>query len=215
VARNHVAFLIERALEDKLVSHRDIVEGVTVDELANRLPKSELGRLIQCALKNADKLTVFSEADLLSTTPPRTLVQYVPLSHLWDAIVVPKIAERHGYAAKREAAAPKEPEAPKPVAREPAPVPAPAKDPAKSALPKPKDAQATAKSADGSRDVSRMPQPAGAQYAKEASQSRLKAPAPDRKLDAADVGPGLAKTPQEYFAGDDDIDVMEDDVKAI
>src|SRR5262249_8171701 len=31
VARNHVAFLLDRALEDKLVSHRDIVEGVTVD----------------------------------------------------------------------------------------------------------------------------------------------------------------------------------------
>src|SRR5262245_44908794 len=45
VPRNHMSFLLERALEDKLMTHRDVVEGITVDELANRLPKAELGRL--------------------------------------------------------------------------------------------------------------------------------------------------------------------------
>ncbi|HEX3593872.1 MAG TPA: hypothetical protein VHU80_02190, partial [Polyangiaceae bacterium] len=97
VARNHIAFMLERALADKLISHRDVVEGVTVEELANRLPKAELGRLIQCALQNADRGSTFTEADLLATTPARTLVQYVPLSHLWDNVVVPKIARRHNY----------------------------------------------------------------------------------------------------------------------
>ena len=60
LARGHIAFLLERALEDKLVTHRDVVEGVTVQELANRLPKIELGQLIQCALQNAQKGTSFT-----------------------------------------------------------------------------------------------------------------------------------------------------------
>jgi hypothetical protein len=96
-ARNHVAFMLERALEDKLLTHRDIVEGVTVDELSTRLPKAELGRLIQCALAIGEKGTPFTDADLLGTTPPETLAQYVPLPHLWHAVIEPKIALRHGY----------------------------------------------------------------------------------------------------------------------
>jgi hypothetical protein len=70
-----------------------------VDELATRLPKAELGKIIQCALHNADQGMPFTQTDLLATTPPRVLVQYVPLPHLWEAVVVTKIAERHGYAA--------------------------------------------------------------------------------------------------------------------
>ena len=97
VARNHIAFMLERAFEDKLITHRDVVEGVSVEELANRLPKAELGRIIMHALQNADRGTSFTEADLIATTPPRTLVQYVPLAHLWESVIVPKIAERHGY----------------------------------------------------------------------------------------------------------------------
>lgn len=97
VARSHIAFMLERAFEDKLITHRDLVEGATVEELANRLPKSELGRLIMHALQNADRGMSFTEADLIATTPPRTLVQYVPLAHLWESVIMPKIAERHGY----------------------------------------------------------------------------------------------------------------------
>lgn len=212
IARNHLAFMLERALEDKLLSHRDVVEGVTVDELANRLPKSELGRLISRALQNADKLTVFSEADLLATTPPRTLVQYVPLSHLWESVVLPKVAERHGYVKPREAAAqPTEAETPKPAVREPSPAPAPVKEAAKSALPKPKEASAP-KTAEPVRDLSRGPQ-VPAQSNKDAPKPK---PKPiDQKAEPVDAGPSVAKTAHEFFAGEDDIDVLEDDVKAV
>lgn len=99
-ARSHIAFMLDRALEDNLLTHRDLVEGVTVDELSARLPKSELGRLIQCALAIGEKGTPFTDADLLGTTPPSTLAQYIPLAHLWQNVIEPKIAERHGYLTK-------------------------------------------------------------------------------------------------------------------
>jgi len=97
IARSHIAFMLERALEDKLLTHRDIVEGITVEELASRLPKAELGRLIMQALQSGERGGSFTDSDLIGTTPPRTLVQYVPLAHIWEAVIVPKIAERHGY----------------------------------------------------------------------------------------------------------------------
>jgi hypothetical protein len=50
-AKSHMAFMLAQALEDKLVTHGDIVEGITVEELASRLPKSELGKIIKGALE--------------------------------------------------------------------------------------------------------------------------------------------------------------------
>lgn len=113
VARSHVAFMLDRALVDHLVGHREVVEGITVAELAQRLPKKELGVLIESALENAHDKKPFTERDLLAARPPSVLVDYVPLPHLWDNVIVPSIAETHGYV---------EPPAPEP---EPEPEPAP------------------------------------------------------------------------------------------
>jgi hypothetical protein len=203
IARNHIAFMLERALADKLISHRDVVEGVTVEELANRLPKAELGRLIQCALQNADRGSSFTEADLLATTPARTLVQYVPLSHLWDNVVVPKIARRHNYVAephhssKPDAAAKPESmkheagadvhELPKPGAQEPMTTAAPREMSLKPVAKPMKDAPA-----------------------KEISKVKLKAP--DGAFPARNE---FGKSSLPFGDESDDIEVTEDDIKAM
>lgn len=200
VARNHIAFMLERALADKLITNRDVVEGVTVEELANRLPKAELGRLIQCALQNADRGATFTDADLLSTTPPRTLVQYVPLSHLWDNVVVPKIARRHNYVADAGAAARQESsehsspghDLPKPPASA-SDASGPAKEASLKPVPSKKDG---APPKDG-------PPP------KEVSKIKLKAP------EGAFGAPGVHKIPAPFGDESDDIEVTEDDLKAV
>ncbi|HVW30165.1 MAG TPA: hypothetical protein VHC69_32625 [Polyangiaceae bacterium] len=209
IARNHIAFMLERALADKLISHRDVVEGVTVEELANRLPKAELGRLIQCALQNADRGSTFTEADLLATTPARTLVQYVPLSHLWDNVVVPKIARRHNYVAeqhstKPEGSRPDASRAAEPVKQEPAV--AEVHD-----LPKP-PAQEAPMTAAAPKETSLKPvaKPMKDAPPKEVSKVKLKAPEgafPMRN----DVGKGTLPFGDES----DDIEVTEDDLKAM
>jgi hypothetical protein len=104
-ARAHIAFMLERALEDKLLTHQNIVDGITVDELASRLPKSQLGNIIKQSLANSQAGTPFTERDLLGAVPPDVLVQYVPLPHLWEAVIVPKIAARHGYIDRKTASA--------------------------------------------------------------------------------------------------------------
>ena len=206
VARNHIAFMLERALSDKLISHRDVVEGVSVEELANRLPKAELGRLIQCALQNADRGSTFTEADLLATTPARTLVQYVPLSHLWDNVVVPKIARRHNYVA--EPSQPSKPEAAKP---EPAKQDAPAelhdfKPPMQDLF---GTGGASQKESTSLKPVAK-PKDGGMKDAPPKEVSKIKLKAPEGAL-----AQGIGKTPLPFGDEADDIEVTEDDLKAM
>lgn len=97
-AKEHVAFMLERALEDELLSHRDLVEGLTLSELVTRLPKGELHKIIEVALENSHRGAPFTESDLLGAMPPAALMKHVPLAHLWSSVVEPKVAETHGYA---------------------------------------------------------------------------------------------------------------------
>jgi hypothetical protein len=101
-AKSHMAFMLARALEDKLVTHADIVEGITVEELASRLPKSELGKIIKGALDCGKRNAPFTETDLLGSMPPDVLVNYMPLFQVWDSIIETKIAFEHGYATKKK-----------------------------------------------------------------------------------------------------------------
>ena len=96
-AKSYVAYIIERALENLLVSHEEVVEAITVTKLAQCLPKDKLGAIIQSALKTSDK---FTEEDLLGAVPPQSLVEHVALDYLWERVVTPLVAEAHDYAPK-------------------------------------------------------------------------------------------------------------------
>lgn len=96
-AKSHMAFMLARALEDELIDHTDIVDGITVEEIASRLPKSELGKIIRGALECGKRDAPFLESDLLASMPPEVLVNYVPLFQVWDAVIASRIAGAHGY----------------------------------------------------------------------------------------------------------------------
>ena len=96
-AKEHVAFMLDRALSDKLVSHRDVVDGISVEELVTRLPKAELGKIISAALDHGHRDVPFKDEELMSATPSSTLVRYVSLAHIYKTVIEPKIAATHGY----------------------------------------------------------------------------------------------------------------------
>jgi len=98
-AKQQTAFMLTRAIADRLVTHREIVEGIGVDELATRLPRSELSKVIELALANSHKKTAFTEKDLLTALPPDEIVRHIPLPHLFDTVLAP-LAEKHGYVMK-------------------------------------------------------------------------------------------------------------------
>ena len=97
-AEKYIAYIIDRAIENLLISYDDIVSALGVVKLAGWLPSELLGQIIESALKKSDK---FTEEDLLRAAPPSSLVTHVPLDYLWDKVVVPLIAEQHDYVAKK------------------------------------------------------------------------------------------------------------------
>lgn len=103
IAKQHIAFLLDRALSDGLLTHRDIVDGVSVVELSTRLPKAELGKIIEGALTAGRNRKPFTDAELWSALTAPALVEYVPLPHIWSTVIVPKIAVEHGFLSEGEA----------------------------------------------------------------------------------------------------------------
>ena len=105
VAREHIAYLLDSALEEELIDQRDVVEAITVQELANRMPREHLGALLRRALENGERRRNFTAVDMLATAGPHVLVECVPLPHIWNAVVRPRIAKRHGYEVSPSASA--------------------------------------------------------------------------------------------------------------
>jgi hypothetical protein len=106
-AERYTAYLIDRAIENLLISHEEIVSALGMVKLAGWLPSELLGQIIETALRKSDK---FTEEDLLSAAPPSSLVTHVPLDYLWERVIVPLIAEGHDYAPKKNAGKPAEAE---------------------------------------------------------------------------------------------------------
>jgi len=96
-AQQHIAFLLDRALVDGLITPRDVVDGIGVGELCNRLPRSEMASLFNAALDGGRKGAPFTDRELLATLPPATLVQHIPLPHVYEAVIHARIANVHGY----------------------------------------------------------------------------------------------------------------------
>ncbi|MFO0565060.1 MAG: hypothetical protein U0263_05330 [Polyangiaceae bacterium] len=96
-ARSHVAFMMCQGLRDGLIHHQDIVEGIGVGELASRLPRADLARVIEGALSRGHRSLPYTERNLLEDMPPERLVGHVPLPHIWQTVVEDRIARNHGY----------------------------------------------------------------------------------------------------------------------
>jgi len=96
-AEKYIAYIMDRAIENLLISHEEIVAALGVVKLAGWLPSELLGQIIEAALKKSAK---FTEEDLLSAAPPSSLTSHVPLDYLWEKVVVPLIAEQHDYVPK-------------------------------------------------------------------------------------------------------------------
>ena len=126
-AQQHIAYLLDRALQDGLITPRDVVDGIGVGELCNRLPRSEMAALFTAALDGGRKGTPFTDKDLLATLPPSTLVQHVPLTHIYETVLHARVAAIHAYLPAEEK--------PPVVEAAPPPPPAPSEPAAAAAAP--------------------------------------------------------------------------------
>jgi hypothetical protein len=104
-AKSHVSFILDRAIEDRMLTFSDIVDGITVGTMVQHLPLNELQIIIEKALSNSHNNKPFTEQDMLQVVPTSNLVGSIPLAVIWDRVIWPKIAEQNGLASEGEGAA--------------------------------------------------------------------------------------------------------------
>jgi hypothetical protein len=96
-ALSRVVFLIENALRENLLSLQVLTDGITFDSISTRLPMKELQKLVRHALKLGREKKPLSEQELLESVPLKTLVGYIPLEHVFNNVLVEKVAKPAGF----------------------------------------------------------------------------------------------------------------------
>lgn len=90
--RAHTAFIIEEALGEALIRPRDVISGIGVPALVDRLPREEIATLLERALEDGREEVPFGDATLLDLVSLPTICMHVPLATLWDWVIGAKIA---------------------------------------------------------------------------------------------------------------------------
>ncbi len=96
-ALTRVVFLIENALRENLLTLQVLTDGITFDSISTRLPLKELQKLVRHALKLGREKKPLSEQELLESVPLKTLVGYMPLEHIFNNVIVEKVAKPAGF----------------------------------------------------------------------------------------------------------------------
>jgi hypothetical protein len=125
-AVRRIVWILERAIEQELVSADGIVEGLTFDQIVKCLPEQVAREVVIHALTIAEQRAAALTADaLLEAVPLPALIDYVPLNYVWEHVVLDRIAGP-GQLVERTEAEPA-PAASKPTASKPAASQAPAR----------------------------------------------------------------------------------------
>lgn len=96
-ALSRVVFLLENALRENLLTLQVLTDGITFDSISTRLPLKELQKLVRHALKLGREKKPLSEAELLESVPLKTLVGFIPLEHVYNNVLVEKVAKPAGF----------------------------------------------------------------------------------------------------------------------
>ncbi len=96
-AIGRMTFTLENALGEDLVSLADITDGISFEMLSLRLPHKELQKLVAHALKLGRERKPLTEEALLESVSLQQIVGFVPLEHVWKAVILDRIATPHGF----------------------------------------------------------------------------------------------------------------------
>ena len=96
-ALTRVVFLLENALRENLLSLQVLTDGITFDSISTRLPLKELQKLVRHALKLGREKKPLSEQELLESVPLKTLIGFIPLEHVFNNVLVEKVAKPAGF----------------------------------------------------------------------------------------------------------------------
>lgn len=89
---SRLTFLLECALDENLITLRDMADGMTFQEIASCIPPEELQEVVKHALQIARADAPLTEERLLAVVPLKSLVSYLPLRHTFERVVIEKVA---------------------------------------------------------------------------------------------------------------------------
>src|SRR5882724_5307395 len=96
-ALSRVVYLLENAIRENLLSLQVLTDGITFDSISTRLPLKELQKLVRHALKLGREKKPLSEQELLEAVPLKTLIGFIPLEHVFNNVLVEKVAKPSGF----------------------------------------------------------------------------------------------------------------------
>ncbi len=96
-ALSRVVFLLDSAIKENLLTLQVLTDGITFDSISTRLPLKELQKLVRHALKLGREKKPLSEAELLESVPLKTLIGFIPLEHVFNNVLVEKVAKPAGF----------------------------------------------------------------------------------------------------------------------
>lgn len=108
VAQSHLAYLIERGIAHGLITHADVIDGITIEVLGEKLPRAELAKLIRRALDLGKAGHSFTHAEAFDAVPPTVIVDHIALNQVYESVILP-LARAAGYSPGDKSATEKPP----------------------------------------------------------------------------------------------------------
>src|SRR5262249_39089265 len=88
-AKVEVARLVDGGIAHGFVAPASVIEGITVERLAQHLSTEHLRAVLRGALDAGRRNAPFADADVLLAVPSDVLVEQLPLAAIVDGVLVP------------------------------------------------------------------------------------------------------------------------------
>jgi hypothetical protein len=92
-----MTFLLECAIDERLLTLEQLVDGIGFVKIAECLPPEELRKILVRAFEGGRRGEALTESRFLDVVPLNKLVGLVSLATLWNEVVIARIAKPNGW----------------------------------------------------------------------------------------------------------------------
>lgn len=96
-AVRRMTFLIQCALDERLLTLEQMADGIGFARIADCLPPEELRKVLVRAFEGSRRGEALTEPRFLDVVELGKLVGFVPLDVIWSEVIVERIAAQHGW----------------------------------------------------------------------------------------------------------------------
>jgi hypothetical protein len=96
-AVRRMTFLLECALDERLLTIEQLADGIGFERIADCLPTEILRKVVVRAFEGSRRGEALTEARFLDVVSLGKLVGYVPLDVIWSQVIIAKLAQPHGW----------------------------------------------------------------------------------------------------------------------